>query len=213
MAKSEKQNTNNLNFVPNEWPGAFGLYKYSKAVISYNLQNFLLLIICAYIADIAAAYSKGPLLKALFYIIVFLFTQSSLVLLVESVKEKKISFAEALDRGTRLSLKILVLYILIGLGIAISFVLLIVPMFFVLPRLVLAPYYLIDQNMGIIDSLKAAWENGKNHVLKTWAVIGVQVLFGLLSIILIGIYLTIVYSAAFIILYFYTKATPHTAKK
>lgn len=214
ISNPKSKTTKELGFIPDkDWPGAFGIYKFSKAVVSYNLQPFLFLIICAYIADIAETFSKTSLLSFLLFVVLYLFEISSIVLLVNSMRGKKLSVSEALDKGTRLSIKIILLYMLIFIGIVISVLLLIVPVLFVLPRLILAPYYLIDQDMSITESLKTAWADGEGHALKTWGVIGVQVLFGLLSIIIIGIYFTIVYSAAFIVLYGYINSQKAAAKK
>ncbi|HET8991729.1 MAG TPA: hypothetical protein VFN31_01695 [Candidatus Saccharimonadales bacterium] len=205
MKKTKSEIDYDTAFVPNKWPGAFGLYNYSKTVVSFNLQPFLLALIGAYLADIFSSYAHSLILRILLLIVFYLFMLSSLVVLVGSIKRDKLTFSEAVDKAARISLRVLAIYILLTLAAAISFVLLVIPFFFVVPRLILAPYYLIDRNTGIFESIQLAWKNGEGHALKTWGVIGVQILFALLSLILIGIYFSIIYSAAFIILYAYTS--------
>ncbi len=214
MAKYKTTSSENLEFVPeHNWPGPFGIYKFSKAVVTLNLPAFLILTILTYITDITVSYTNGYLLTSLLYIVSYLFMLSATVVLINSVRQRKISIADALDRGTRLSLRMAGLYILIFFGIVLSIICFIVPVFIVLPRLIMAPYYMFDQNLSIIESLKAAWRNGKGHAVEVWGVISVQVLFSVLILILIGIYFSIIYSAAMIILYHFTRSNPIQQKK
>ena len=202
----------NNDMIPGgKWPGAFGVYKYSKKVVTYNLNAFLPLIILGYAADIIANYSNMAV-AILLYVMIFLFQISAYTVLISSLHLQKISLAQALDKATRLSLKIIAVYIIILVTVFVGLVALIVPGLILLPRLILAPYYIIDQEMTVKQAIEAAWHNSKEQGLRTWAVIAVQILFGLLAIIIIGIYLSIVYSAALIVLYGFTNGHLKTKK-
>ena len=196
-----------LDMIPKGvWPGAFGIYKYSKRIVSFNLGAFLPLIIATYLVDIIGAYSTGTLLKTLLYILVFLFQLSSYVVLVGSFHKEKISASEALDKATRISLKVLAVYMIVAVVFILGLIALILPGLYLLPRLLLAPYYVIDKDMGIRESLEAAWHNSQGHAVITWGVLAVQILFGILALVIIGLYFSIVYSAAFIVLYGYVNS-------
>jgi hypothetical protein len=106
------------------------------------------------------------------------------------------------------------LTILITLSLIVSFLLLVIPFFFVLPRLTLAEYFLVDKNMGVIEAYKASWNATKGHSLKVWGIYGAGILMALLCVTVIGIpvafYLLIMYSAAFAVLYEFLNRSPAT---
>jgi uncharacterized membrane protein len=107
------------------------------------------------------------------------------------------------------------LFILIALSIVASAVLFIIPVFFVLPRLALAYYFLIDKHMGVIEAYKASWHATKGNAGKVWGIIGATILMALLMITIIGIpfsiYFLIMYSAVFAVLYEFLGKTQPTA--
>jgi hypothetical protein len=213
MKRPPKNQIQSSEMVPRApWPGAFGVYNYSKRVISYNLAAFLPVIVFAYLAELIATYSR-PLVAILLYIVVFLLQLTGYVILLACLRHQKISIGDALDKATRLSLKTLCLYFIMGVMVALGLVLLIVPGIILIARLALAPYYLIDQNLSIKESLVTAWKNSEGHVTKTWGVIAVELLFAILALVLVGFYLTVVYSAAILILYKFENAQPKTYKK
>ena len=86
-----------------------------------------------------------------------------------------------------------------------SILLFLIPAFFVIPRLLFAPYLVIDKNMGGVDAVQASWNMSKGHIGKVYGIIGLTLAITLLSITIIGIpfaiYFTVMYSAAFAVLY------------
>jgi len=107
-------------------------------------------------------------------------------------------------------IKYLVLQILVGLLIGASLLLLIIPFFFVYPRLALAQYYLIDKKMGIMDAINASWNNTKGYSVKVWTVTLAAISMALLALTIIGIpfaiYFLVMYSAAMAVLYKHIEA-------
>ncbi|MDB5164413.1 MAG: hypothetical protein JWL89_39, partial [Candidatus Saccharibacteria bacterium] len=156
--------------VPESWPGAFGIYKFSKEVVKPNLGA----LIAVYVLLIALSIAVEILFKhdgtvyALIYNIVSallsaFFTGATVCLWLAGVKGQKMSFSEAAKSAMAHLLNLFVLAILTYLALGLSLILLIIPFFFVLPRISLAAYYLIDKNLGPVDALKASWDETKGH--------------------------------------------------
>ncbi len=97
---------------------------------------------------------------------------------------------------------------------ALSFALLIIPFFIVAPRIFLAALYLIDKNMGPVESIKASWNDTRGHLGKIYGIFGVLILMALPIFTLIGIpvslYLFFMYQASSAILYLYIQKLPQS---
>lgn len=71
--------------------------------------------------------------------------------------------------------KFFVLEILVGIISSVSIMLCVIPAFFIIPRIVFAPIYLIDNpHAGIIESLSASWNMTKGNTL---SIIGLGIVF------------------------------------
>lgn len=199
--ENQQPNQANLKSFPDKWNGPFDLYKYSKQIVMLNLTTLLIL----FVADLVVALILQFILKSLGsflgYIIGALFEASLIFVFLEGAKGHKIEIGDALNNGVKHWLNFIFLLILTGLSVTIGLILFIIPGLFIIPRLVLAPYFLIDQNMNAIDAYKASWDATKGHALKAWGIIAVSVLFGILVIVIIGIYFVIIYSAATAVFY------------
>ncbi len=201
---------NDIQTVPQSWPGAFGVYKHSKTVVSTNLWVIVLLFVFSFAlssaSSIADEKSTAYMSISLITSLASLWFQASMVMaFLSGIRAKRVSINDALQTGGTFFVKFLLQSLLMGLIAIVSFLLLIVPAFIILPRLALAQYYLLDKNMGVVDSLKASWEATRGHVGKVWGIFGVNILIGLLFITFIGIpfaaYFGLMYSAAIAILY------------
>ncbi|HSW85496.1 MAG TPA: hypothetical protein VLF79_02705 [Candidatus Saccharimonadales bacterium] len=199
-----------LPSVPDTYPGAFGLYNYSKAAIKQNTSTVVLLIVLSLLISIIInAIFSGSSTRGVGSLIVdlvsVLFSTALTLTYLAGVRREKLSFSDSITQSFPYYLKFLGLTLLIVLSAIVSFLLLIIPFFFVVPRLVLSPYYLLDKNMGIIDAYKASWDFTKGHVAKVYGIVGVNILIALLLVTIIGIpfaiYFWIMYSAAFAVLY------------
>jgi hypothetical protein len=212
--------------VPATWPGAFGLLKYSKQAVLVNLWP-LIGLTALYIATSVAfhnfngykpdptAIGRGDILNSLVGI---LLVTAGIQLLLAGVHKTKMSVTEALGLSLPLYLKAFLLDLLTGLIAVLSFLLFIVPFFIVMPRLELAMYFLVDKNMGPIESLNASWTVTKGNVSKLWAIYALTLLMAVAVILLVGIYFLFIYSAAFAVLYVHltsrqatTTPTPNEA--
>jgi hypothetical protein len=194
------------------WPGAFGIYKYSRRAVLNNIETLAVIWVITIIVSIilGAIFSGGKSSHggSAFSGLIGAFAAVGYTrVYLTAVRGGKMSLSQAFQDPWILWLKYLVLEILIGVSLVISFLLLIVPFFFVLPRLSLATYYLVDKDMDILDAYKASWNNTKGHSGMIWGVIGAGLAMALLMFTIIGIpfaiYFLIMYSAAFAVTYNY----------
>lgn len=214
-----------LEPVPPVWPGAFGLLKYSTAALIYNIKPYLGLLGLSILASIVASMMetgtypnvgfKSPGHFAI-WLIVQLFSvalsASVVLVIIAAVKRQKISIDESIKQGILLFVPYFVLTLLRGIIIIGSALLLIIPAFFVAPRLLLADYFLFDAKKTPVEAIKASWEATRGHVGKVWGIIGASFVFALIALTIIGIplaiYLSLMYAAAFALLYFYLQKQP-----
>lgn len=205
------------NSVPTgEWPGAFGLYKYSKQAIKNNLGTVLTLIL-AYIGLSLVLSFFDTLGQIVGYIMAILFEVTLIVIYLATSRGQKISLGQSLKSSKpMLLLKYFINSIAVGLALLVSLVLFVVPFFFVLPRVVLAPYFLIDKGMGPFKAISTSWSTTKGHSGKIWGIIGATIVMALPMITIIGIpvaiYFLFMYQAATSLAYLYiTKQSGSSA--
>lgn len=207
------------------WPGAFGIYKYSKSAVTPNVWVYLGIGVIYFIIAIVIGqftissdpHTAAPLGKQLvadvFRLVTYtLYAGAATYLWLAGTKGESLSFGQAISKCLTAFGRMLATLILSGLLGLVSLLALIVPFFFVYPRLVLAPYFLLDKNMGPVEAIKASWAQTKGHVTKLYGIYGAAFLMGLVAITLIGIpfaiYFTIMYSAANAVLYRYITGSP-----
>lgn len=126
------------------------------AITGYDLGTFLTYFI--------------PLAIVIIALSIYLFAMST-ILEVESTTGKKPSLGHLFEKAKGYWLRILGLMILSAIIIIAGFALLIVPGFIAFVLLIMAPFYMVDKNLGIIDSIKASFEMGKKHFWKVAAAI------------------------------------------
>ncbi len=193
--------------VPTDWPGGFGLYKYSKAAVRFNLSAILGVYIVNLVLNAITRLTHSMVVSSVALLVSSFLGLAIAVAAIAAVRRTKMSFEEALSQSVPLFLKYLGLYILLILIAFVTMLLFIIPFFIVFPRISLAPYFLIDQKLGITESIKASWGHTKGHVGKWWSVFAATLAMALLMITIIGIpfalYFLLMYSAAFPLLYFF----------
>jgi len=189
------------------WPGAFKAFKLSRDAVRVNLGTTLGLIAVSIAASLGWGILSGMLHipkvieQVVSYALSMWISTASVILYLASARHTTMSAEQVLKNGLPLTFKYFLLILLCVLISALSLLLLIVPFFFVAPRLAFAPYYLIDKKLGPIDAIKASWKESKGNVGKLWGIFGVKLLFLLLSLVLVGIYFSVMYSAVLAILY------------
>lgn len=219
--------------VPGVWPGAFGLYKHSKAAVMYNIATFLGLIGFSILVSVASSFvtgdrsisldggnsfqmsGAGTIVNVIVQLVGIWLSAAIAYALVVSIKRQKLSVSESLREGGAIFLPFLGLNLLLGLITVASILLFVIPVFFVLPRLMLAQFFLIEGKLGVMESISASWNATKGNVGKVWGIFGVNVLFGLLFLTFIGIpfalYFAVMYQAAIPILYMYLRTAKNNS--
>ena len=188
--------------VMSEWPGAFGIYKISKNLIMKNVWLIIFINIINIIANTILGFIVlvGNILGIILSII---FSGALIYVTLESVKGNKAGFGSAFSKGFSKIPSLIGAYLLIGLIAIISLILLIIPFFFIYPRIIFAPYYIIDKDLSAINAIKASWNDSKGNLGKFYGIVLVNLLFASAIIVLVGFYFLIVYYLAMTILYMY----------
>lgn len=199
--------------VPSTWPGAFGIYKYSRSAILRNVWLLVMIWVVYFALSFALGlvHRLGMLAWLVSVILGALVTAMVAQIVLAGVRGQQVTYEQAFSGDLpMLTLKMLGLQILVSFAAFVSLLALIVPFFFVYPRLSLATYFLVDKNMGVLDAFTASWRATQGNVGKVWGIIGASFLMGLLMLTLIGIpvaiYLLVMYSAANAVLYVYLSS-------
>jgi hypothetical protein len=195
--------------VPDSWPGAFGVYKHSKAAVMTNLGTLILLYVISFGSSIILPLLLRTPGQIIEYIISIFIGVATYAVMLAGVRGKKLSLGESFKKASdiMLLLKFFVLVLVMGLALGFSLVLFVVPFILLLPRVILAPWYMIDKNLGVGESLNASWENSRGHFGKVWGIVGATWVLFLPFLTIIGIpfaiYFLLMYSAAIVVLYEY----------
>lgn len=197
--------------VPSSWPGAFHLFRYSAQAVKRNIWLLVEIWVVYYafyfLANIIKLNLYATLLISL--VIILLAVAVSVIttgIFIAGARGKHLTASEAFSGPLpMLTVKMIGLNIITSIALMVSLLALIIPFFFVYPRLALASYFLIDKNMGPLEAFKASWRATKGNTGKIWGILGVNFLMGLLMITIIGIpfaiYFLIMYSGAYAVLY------------
>jgi hypothetical protein len=201
------------------WPGAFGVYKQSRDAVRANLGTFIGLWVLSFAASFVIGSIFGRIFEHSFaqmitqmvsLVVSTYFTLALTQTILVSTKEEHISLQTALSFAwSPLLWKLLLLELLISITVIGGLILLIVPGIIFGMRLMLAPYYLIDKNLDVIEAYKASWRATKGSLGKILGMVGVVILMLLPSLTIVGIILTaywlVMYSAAAGFLYRYVS--------
>lgn len=165
-----------------------------------------------------SGFELGSLLGLGFLLVIVVAAASVLLYAMLTVlqvrsSESKLPTPSALFEAANknwLWLRLVGLAILSGLIILVGLILLIIPGIIAFGRIVMAPYFMVDKDLGVMDSLKASNALAKEHPGKVWAAIGVMILVsigaGILNSIpsigpLLGTLLAIAFSLVLVLRY------------
>lgn len=178
-------------------PDAFSLFKPSWQAFKFNLDAFVLqflfpvglLLLAGLLANIASR-SDSVLVNVLAIITGLAVVVTGLIILasivvteLKSAAGHRLTFEKAVREGLRYVWRMIGLFLLSGLIICVGFLLFIVPGIFALQRLLLAPYFLVDQNIGVIEAMKRSFRASKKYSNAIWGMVGVLVAINLIGII------------------------------
>lgn len=114
-------------------------------------------------------------------IVVIILSPGITITILESARRNKISVGSAVQRGLPFVLRYVGLSILVGLAVAVGLLLFIVPGIIMLRRYFLAPYFLIDQNLGVLEAMQRSADSSKPYSGSVYGIIGVSILLGIAS--------------------------------
>lgn len=119
-----------------------------------------------------------------------------LVTALKSVQNEKVNVEQAFKQGIKYLIPLIGLAILSLLVIVIGLILFIIPGLIATFFLMLAPYFLVDKNLGVVDSMKASYNTTKKY----WKpVLSIEILYWLMGLLVnIPILGWIAYLALFI---------------
>jgi hypothetical protein len=148
---------------------------------------------------------------------IVLSTIALLLLSLAGARGQRMTMGESLKAGVPFFWRFLGLSIIIGLLEVIGLILFVIPFFFVLKRYLLTPYYMVDRNLGISESMRLSVEDSKKYSGALWGIVGVYILIGLPPIIpfigsIVSAVLYIMYYAAPAIRYLEIKGEKHVFK-
>jgi|GEM_PF-919448 len=200
-----------------EWPGAFKIFKIAKTAVLLNLKTFIFLILIGIGLEIisqtvSSSLTKmstaaiAGLLSAIVSFVVSTFYQAATTYVnIESAKGNKVDFGVSFRYVFKRLINILIAAFIVGVLAMFSIILLIVPAFFIIPRIFMTLYYVIDKDLGPTEALTASWRNTKGNVGKVYGIFGVTILMILPALTIIGIpvtiYLLVMYWPAYAVLY------------
>lgn len=208
--------------MPHELPGAFQLFKPSERIVLANLPTYLALAGVPSLLSIISGFSRHnyysvnasatltphgilALVNLIGWLISIAFAPGLICLQLATINKKTLGFNEAFQQGLTYLWRFILLGIVMIVLLIVSLILFIVPFFFVLPRVILAPYYLIDRDLSVTEALNASNEAYKERG-KLWGIIGVTILLNVPSLIpvigsVISAVLTFLYGPAFAMRY------------
>ncbi len=207
-------------------PSAFSLFQPSIDALKINLGTILLLVFTPLLMAIPwiaitlvnAANASNFNSNAVLGLLTFLFTIGMIVVGVilspaiviaqlKGSKGERITYGEAFNRGAHVALRFLGLSLLTGLITMAGFILLIVPGLFLMKRYLMAPCYLVDKKVGILEAMRLSARDSKEFSGALWGIIGVSFLIALPCVIPIlgyiaAVVLSIMYACATTIRYY-----------
>jgi hypothetical protein len=168
-----------------------------RTLVAVTLTAFATILVPALLISAATGvrYRAGdtgdsPFLIVLAIVIGFVALVAAIVLFsafvpvgLKSVRGKQVSFNEAVNLGKRYAWRLLLLGLASGVLIILGFILFIIPGLFMLRRYYLAPYFLVDHNLGVFEAMRQSTAASKKFSGPIWGLIGVNLLLGILGII------------------------------
>ncbi|MEI7758954.1 MAG: hypothetical protein WCJ05_02115 [bacterium] len=208
-----KTNQANKTSILKEWPGAFGIYKYTKSAVKNNLSFIIILLLAStgigflasLISNTSGHNSFSAIGSTISYFVSVVVSAALTYTFLEISKGTSIGWDDIYEIIIKRFWYIVGALILSGLIAAASILLLIIPAFYVIPRLALVQYFVLDKGMSPPDAIKASWNTTEGNYGKIYGIVGVSILIVLPAITIIGIiatvYFGIMYYPVFAMLY------------
>lgn len=165
--------------------------------------------------EIGVVASLGVIFVVGFILVNAYFFVMQQILITKTANGQKLAAGQLFNEATKRLFRLILLFLLAGLIIAVGLILLIVPGIIAIGRIAMAPYVMIDKNLGVMDSLKESNRLSKKFTWKVWGAIGVTILIGIVvsaiqAVIpyagqILGTLITIAFSLVLALRYFQLK--------
>lgn len=237
MADDATPPNTNVKAEAPEVPSAFSLFKPSWEGLKLNIVELIMVFLVPaailglyfmIVASAAATTSSDGISAAAIVLIAIgvvatavfaaLIGPAFIHIQLKSARMEKATYESAWATSKKFWWRYLLVSIAVGLTIAIGFLLLIVPGIIFLRRYFLSSYALIDQDLGVGESMKRSNELSKGRSMAIFGIVGVDILISLPNVIpviggLITFVLQIAYFCAPAIRYDQLKALKPAASK
>lgn len=145
----------------------------------------------------------GNFISAILSVLAIVFALMSIVLILRAAKKDTVTFSEVWEefRSNFLWLRLIGLILLMALILVVGFVALILPGIYLIGRIALAPYILVDQNTKVFEAVEKSWHLTRDRMWQVYSVLLFTIVLSLVNIVpiigpIIGFVLTVSYSVA-----------------
>ncbi len=201
---------------PNQLPSAFSLFKPSWEGLKQNLLELVVVWLAPTLAAVLLLVAGGSMtsngtdgagavLFGLGVIVLLLYLAligpAIIHIQLKSSLMEKATYESAWETSKKYWWRFLLLSIMVGVVVFIGFLLLIIPGVILLKRYFLSHYALIDQDLGLVDSMRKSNELSRNRSMSVYGILGVNILINIPSVIplvggIISFVLQVVYFCA-----------------
>ena len=191
-------NSNDRLTTPSDWPGATGAFSLVKPFVKSRIWDFIslyglyiisIIVIEILVNVIVRRVVPSVIINDLFNFFLAGFTWSAVISLYYAcfdAQERK-PLGDLIKDCSKYLLRMAGLLIVMDVVLAVSLLVLIIPFFFVLPRVYLAPYFLIANDSTVGDALSDSWNLTKGNCKKVYGLLGLDIAIALLVITIISI--------------------------
>ena len=116
-------------------------------------------------------------------VLAIVFALMSVVLAVHAAKKDKVEFAEVWEDFKDKWLRLIGVELLTAFILFCGFVALVIPGIYLIGRVILAPYILIDQNTKIFEAIEKSWHLTRDRMWQVYSVLVFSLILSLPSII------------------------------
>jgi len=175
---------------------SFNLFKPSIEAIKLNLKTVLVIslvlpvyfmlvgVISGFMITTNGKFLSGGIAIAIVTFVIglalsLIFAPATIYLQLQSVKGKQVDFNEVFANGRKYIWRFFALSTLVGLTVLCGLLFFIVPGVIFMRRYFLAGYYMIDQDLGIIEAMKASALQSKQFSGSIYGIIGVYIVLAI----------------------------------
>lgn len=194
---------NNSNKKQSTLTGAFDLWSKSNKLIQKNWKVFAILYILPILISMPSTNSSKSntdtfpyldsefwameliivLLMVVAFSVLFVINQAMLyVLELQTSKGMQPTFGRVWQHAKGKIWRLLGLHLVISIIIMAGLIAFVIPGFIFIRRYFLTPYYMLDQDLGIRESMKTSANASKQYSSSVWSVLGVISLFAFVPI-------------------------------